>query len=689
MQNVLFNGKSVYFVCKEKNMNRQGRALVVSRMTIAFMLCTLFASGNPSAIVISAQTDDEIAVTYPGELLANGQFVYGPNVGDFDLEKYLVEANSPLSEKAEFLEDKAWFYSINPRVLLTLLEMRCGAVSQPQTEIEQAIGYEDISSFDKEFELLAETLVEYFYADLYETPDLPTTSSGEWIIDLAEGQTVVFAPSASSATLAILAALGPLSNSDEWQALISPIALDGFTQTYRRLFPESNPLDNSNVIVPNATPPANLLKLPFTAGDRWTFSGGPHEWDGCDGGDPYSAVDFAPGGYPCDSIPTNRWVTAAAAGTITHIGANGAEVYMTFDSPNDAWGARYLHIANTAVGGNQHVAQDTRIGNPSCRACTGCTGCHGHFDLRYNGAWVTIVGTAFEGWVVHSTGCYSGYLEKGGQRVWKGGRITSIQPDTSAPTTSRSLSGTSGDHGWYRSAVQVTLTASDNSGGSGVDHIEYKIDDGSWQTYADPFTISGEGRYAVYYKAQDKAGNWESQKQVSVSIDATAPTGFVALNAGASSTPGVLVHIESLATDATSGLYQLRVRNAGETWGAWQAYTGRLRWQLPAVTGQSHTVEVQIKDVAGNVSTTYADAILLDIYPERPASTGYRLARSTWGAAPKNGQSTNYRLRGTAGQPSLIGDLRSDHYRLLSGYWSGQGRAGAPRRVYLPMVVRR
>jgi hypothetical protein len=267
--------------------------------------------------------------------------------------------------------------------------------------------------------------------------------------------------------------------------------------------------------------------------------------------------------------------------------------------------------------------------------------------------------------------------------------MNQVAPDTLAPSTSRSLSGTSGDHGWYTSDVQVTLTASDNSGGSGIDHIEYKINDGSWRTYAAPITISGEGHHTIYYKAQDRAGNWESQKQVSVSIDATAPTGSVVLDDGAASTPGVLIHVQTSATDATSGLYQLRLRDAGETWGAWQAYTGRLRWQLPAVTGQPHTVEVQIKDVAGNVSTTYADEILLDIYPERPASTGYRLARSTWGAAPKNGQSTNYRLRGTAGQPSLIGDVRSTHYRLLSGYWSGQGRAGAMHRVYLPMVVRR
>jgi hypothetical protein len=108
---------------------------------------------------------------------------------------------------------------------------------------------------------------------------------------------------------------------------------------------------------------------------------------------------------------------------------------------------------------------------------------------------------------------------------------------------------------------------------------------------------------------------------------------------------------------------------------------------LPAVNGQAHTVEIQVEDVAGNVSAIYEDDILLDIYPARPASAGYRLARSTWGAAPEDGQSANYRLLGTAGQPSLIGQLSSPGYRLRSGYWSGQGRAGTARKVYLPLLL--
>ena len=260
--------------------------------------------------------------------------------------------------------------------------------------------------------------------------------------------------------------------------------------------------------------------------------------------------------------------------------------------------------------------------------------------------------------------------------------------DSTPPTTSRSLSGTAGENGWYTSAVQVTLSASDNSGGSGVKLIQYRIDSGSWHTYSSPFTVSGDGSHTVRYKSQDNAGNWESEKQVSVRIDTTVPTGSLTINDGAMTAPGVLVRIGPSASDATSGIYQMRLRDAGGSWSDWRSFSSCVLWQLPAITGQFHTVEIQFKDRAGNTSTTYNRSIYLDVYPARPASAGYRLARSTWGTAPWDKQSAHYRLQGTVGQPSMIGQLASAGYRLVSGYWSGQGRVGAPHRVYLPLVIR-
>jgi hypothetical protein len=267
----------------------------------------------------------------------------------------------------------------------------------------------------------------------------------------------------------------------------------------------------------------------------------------------------------------------------------------------------------------------------------------------------------------------------------------SLAPDTSPPVTTYTIHSPPNENGWFQSSVSMNLHSDDGCTGSGTVELRYKIDDDDWRVREDSagFSFSGEGEHVIRYQATDRVGNQEREKQLIVGIDDTSPRGSLALNEGAATTDAVITPILIEGYDATSGVASMRLRNAGDDWQAWKPYTPRLLWQLPSVTDRTYTVEIQFKDWAGHTSSVYQDTITLDIYPERPASARYRLARSTWGVAPKDGQSTNYRLWGTAGQPSLIGDLRSTHYRLLSGYWSGQGRAGATRRVYLPTVVRR
>jgi hypothetical protein len=132
----------------------------------------------------------------------------------------------------------------------------------------------------------------------------------------------------------------------------------------------------------------------------------------------------------------------------------------------------------------------------------------------------------------------------------------------------------------------------------------------------------------------------------------------------------------------------MQLRDAGGSWTGWQSYDPNVFWQLPnPETGQTYTVEVQFKDCAGNTSG-YSDAITLDIYPARPASASYRLARSTWGTSGSPASSANYRLQNTLGQPSMIGRVFSASYGLSSGFW-GQALSAEPQYgVYLPLVIR-
>lgn len=94
--------------------------------------------------------------------------------------------------------------------------------------------------------------------------------------------------------------------------------------------------------------------------------------------------------------------------------------------------------------------------------------------------------------------------------------------DTTPPVTTHTLSGTEGDNGWYTSAVEVTLSATDDD--SGVAATYYTVDNGDVETYDNPFIVSGDGTHTVTYWSEDNAGNTEIAKTVQVKIDTTAPT---------------------------------------------------------------------------------------------------------------------------------------------------------------------
>ena len=129
------------------------------------------------------------------------------------------------------------------------------------------------------------------------------------------------------------------------------------------------------------------------------------------------------------------------------------------------------------------------------------------------------------------------------------------------------------------------------------------------------------------------------------------------------------VRMNTQASDNASGLAGVQVRDAGGSWSGWSPDFSRLSWVLPAITGQTHTVEVQYKDLAGNVSNVYSDSIFLDIYPDRPSSQNYQLQRSTFGMSATDGQSGNYQLKGTLSQVSAAGYSESTLYKIVSGFW--------------------
>ncbi|MFF4029228.1 OmpL47-type beta-barrel domain-containing protein [Streptomyces sviceus] len=93
--------------------------------------------------------------------------------------------------------------------------------------------------------------------------------------------------------------------------------------------------------------------------------------------------------------------------------------------------------------------------------------------------------------------------------------------DTAPPDTSAMVSGEQNPDGTYIDMATVTVSASDT--GSGVNTIEYAVNDGSWQPYTMPVMVHQVGSHSVRYRATDKAGNVAAEKSVRFTVVAAAP----------------------------------------------------------------------------------------------------------------------------------------------------------------------
>lgn len=98
----------------------------------------------------------------------------------------------------------------------------------------------------------------------------------------------------------------------------------------------------------------------------------------------------------------------------------------------------------------------------------------------------------------------------------------SLNIDKTPPTTTAIFSGDGGSNGWYRSDVNVSLTAADfgSCGGSPSDvaKTEYSFDKTQWLTYTSPFVITNEDEKTIYYRSIDNAGNVEGSGQEVITL---------------------------------------------------------------------------------------------------------------------------------------------------------------------------
>jgi hypothetical protein len=108
--------------------------------------------------------------------------------------------------------------------------------------------------------------------------------------------------------------------------------------------------------------------------------------------------------------------------------------------------------------------------------------------------------------------------------------------DLVPPVSTSTLNGTVGQEGFYRSNVNLQLSAKDiavpglENQTSELLKLDYKIDSNIWQSVLATssnlsltLSFEGEGNHEVSYFATDKAGNTEEPKSISFTIDKTFP----------------------------------------------------------------------------------------------------------------------------------------------------------------------
>ncbi len=162
--------------------------------------------------------------------------------------------------------------------------------------------------------------------------------------------------------------------------------------------------------------------------------------------------------------------------------------------------------------------------------------------------------------------------------------------DTTEPTISAGYVPDS-VNGWIPAGATLTLSADDDM--SGVESIEYRIDDAEWVGYAAPTELP-DGQYSVQYRATDAAGNVSAVESDDVRVDTAPPNVWGSIDEDG--------RVVVLVDDAGSGVDHVEYSRDGQQW------HGSLTEALGAVETsdaplqRASTLQVRAFDVAGNVS---------------------------------------------------------------------------------------
>lgn len=399
--------------------NLPSRARMALRETPASLAIVTPAAGVTATPDIRLLSPLGTELAQQGALFPDSEVVYSPAALDFDVASFVASAGGYLSGYTETVDGEtlsgaqivqriAEETSTNPRLLLGLLEFRCGWVfGQPEegSEMNYPLGFENpaFSGLDKELRLAVRYLSQGYYAARAGQLDR---------LVFPDGVTIDLPANANPGTAAIYALFSRLFPFADWHAAIS--GPDGFLDFYTATFGDPWQRAVEPLLPAGLTQPQ--LELPFAVGETWAFTGGPHiDWGI---GSPLGAIDLAPiAGTGCKAAP--QQALAAAAGVVAR--SEGGLLALDLDGDGDeqtGWVLVYMHLANRLPVGTQ-VAEGDALGNPSCEGGV-ATGAHVHLARKFNGEWLGLETVPFtlSGWLVQAgKKAYQGQMVRGDQVV--------------------------------------------------------------------------------------------------------------------------------------------------------------------------------------------------------------------------------------------------------------------------------
>jgi LysM repeat protein len=379
---------------------------------------------NPSLIYTGQQLllpAPKIADISPDyKIIPDSELVRGPYTVRFQIESFInnqpgflkdyqIEVEGEMLSAAEIISRVSQDYSVNPRLLLAIIDYQIGWLSSKNDQDNiYPLGYVEFGyeGLYYQLEWAANELNRGYY--LWRVKGI-----GTWT--LTDGVNVPINPTINAGTAGVQHYFSQMFNLNQWSKAVSE---DGFVNSYIKLF--GYPFDYSYIPLVPEDLSQPTLQLPFEDDVVWLFTGGPH--GGWDTGSAWAALDFAPSDDDLGCRPSKDWVVAVADGFITR-SDHGVVVQSIDGDPYDqtGWSIFYLHIDNQdRIDVGSLVKAGERIGHPSCEGGISY-GTHLHIARRYNGEWIPTdqnVPFNLDGWISQGLGAeYQGLMVLGDQAI--------------------------------------------------------------------------------------------------------------------------------------------------------------------------------------------------------------------------------------------------------------------------------